>query len=370
MQEQQPAVKPGRGGRRRNRFGLTQDGRGIWHCDFSVAGRRFQRSTATADRAAAEEWCARLENQTWRERKLGEKPQLTWPEAVRLWFNAKQADGKRDIANDGDKARMLSDYLAEYHLSQLTTQIIEAALEDMTSTRGWSNGTYNRHRSFVTGVLNFARVKGYDVPELHIHRRREADDRVRWISVEEAGRMLRELPVHLQRMVSFSLNTGLRQSNVTGLEWKNVDMQRGLAWVRPEDAKAKKFIAIPLSETAMKILREARTCPLHGSEVLCFTYYGAPVQQPANSAWLKALRRAGINDFRWHDLRHTWASWHVQGVFGKPTPLPVLKDLGGWADIRMVLKYAHLAEQFTASYVGVGIDPAALTSAEKKDAVE
>ena len=52
----------------------------------------------------------------------------------------------------------------------------------------------------------------------------------------------------------------------------------------------------------------------------------------------RALQRAGISDFRFHDLRHTWASWHVQSG----TPLMVLKELGGWETIEMVQKYAHL----------------------------
>ncbi len=51
------------------------------------------------------------------------------------------------------------------------------------------------------------------------------------------------------------------------------------------------------------------------------------------------MRDSGIKDFRWHDLRHTWVSWHVQ----RGTPLHVLKVLGGWESIEMVLRYAHLA---------------------------
>jgi integrase len=56
---------------------------------------------------------------------------------------------------------------------------------------------------------------------------------------------------------------------------------------------------------------------------------------------LKALERAGISDFRWHDLRHTWASWHVQNG----TPLHELQQLGGWSTYEMVLRYAHLSSE-------------------------
>ena len=60
----------------------------------------------------------------------------------------------------------------------------------------------------------------------------------------------------------------------------------------------------------------------------------------STKAWKRALERAGIEKtFRWHDLRHTWASWHVQSG----TPLQELMELGSWASYEMVLRYAHLA---------------------------
>lgn len=68
--------------------------------------------------------------------------------------------------------------------------------------------------------------------------------------------------------------------------------------------------------------------------------------RPNTKAWKKALRRAGISDFRWHDLRHNWASWHVQAG----TPLHVLQELGGWETEAMVKRYAHLAPEHLAEH--------------------
>jgi integrase len=77
-----------------------------------------------------------------------------------------------------------------------------------------------------------------------------------------------------------------------------------------------------------------------------FAYKGSPVLKAGGNAWKKALNRASIKNFRWHDLRHTWASWHVQAG----TPLNVLQELGGWSDYTMVLRYAHLAPEHLAEY--------------------
>ena len=69
------------------------------------------------------------------------------------------------------------------------------------------------------------------------------------------------------------------------------------------------------------------------------TYKNNSIEQCNTKAWRKALDRAGIADFRWHDLRHTWASWHVQNG----TSLQELQMLGGWSSFEMVLRYAHLS---------------------------
>ena len=82
----------------------------------------------------------------------------------------------------------------------------------------------------------------------------------------------------------------------------------------------------------------------HPTNVFC--YKGRVVTQLSTKAWYKALKRAGIENFRWHDLRHTWASWHVQNG----TPLFALQELGGWESQEMVRRYAHLSAEHLASY--------------------
>jgi integrase len=77
-----------------------------------------------------------------------------------------------------------------------------------------------------------------------------------------------------------------------------------------------------------------------------FSFRGEPIRQASTKAWYQALDRAGIEDFRWHDLRHTWASWHVQ----QGTPLFALQEMGGWESTSMVRRYAHLSAEHLAPY--------------------
>jgi integrase len=119
-------------------------------------------------------------------------------------------------------------------------------------------------------------------------------------------------------MVRFSLDTGLRRSNVTGLESSQLELARLIAWIHPDQAKARKAIAVPLSAAAVVVIREQ--IGKHSTRV--FSFRGKPVRQVNTKAWRLALQRAGIEKFRWHDCGIPGrAGWHVQAG----TPLHVLQ---------------------------------------------
>ena len=96
-------------------------------------------------------------------------------------------------------------------------------------------------------------------------------------------------------------------------------------------------------------VRAARTQGFHKSLVFTRVKDGAQIEQVDRPSMGAALKIAGIEDFRFHDLRHTWASWHVQSG----TPLFVLKELSGWETIEMVKKYAHLDAGHLSQYTNV-----------------
>ena len=143
-------------------------------------------------------------------------------------------------------------------------------------------------------------------------------------------------------MALFALMTGIRESNLRLLRWDQVDLERSHAWIEASDSKNKRPINVPLNQDALAILHRRR----NDHERYVFVYDGHPVVDCSTAAWYKAVKRAKLVPLRWHDLRHTWASWHVQ----QGTPLPVLQQLGGWSSYSMVLRYAHLAPDHTAVY--------------------
>ncbi len=313
----------------------------VWWVRFTTpTGQRVRRSTGTANRRAAQELHDRLKAEYWKVQRLGEKPKRFWEEAVVRWL--KEKAHKASLADDRLHLRWLDRYLRGKELTTITRSVIDSLIEARL-TEDISNATVNRTMEVVRAVLRKAATEWEWIDRAPVVRMLpEPKRRIRWLTREEADRLLTKLPEHLADMVRFSLATGLRKSNVTGLEWSQVDLKRRLAWIHPDQAKARKAIAVPLNAEAIVVLR--RQVGKHACFV--FTYHGRPVKDGNTKAWKKALQRAGISNFRWHDLRHTWASWHAQAG----TPLHVLQELGGWESPEMVRRYAHLSAEHLAEY--------------------
>jgi len=239
------------------------------------------------------------------------------------------------------KLRWIDPFLRGMPLDSITRDKL-AEISD-AKAREATGATANRVLALVRAIL---RKAAYEwewmdrAPKVRMFK--EKSRRVRWLTRTEADALLCALPEHLADMVKFALHTGLRQRNVTQLEWSQIDMPNKVAWIHPDQAKAGKGIPVPLNDEAVAVLRRRMGKQQHLVRV--FTYQGQPLRWVNNRAWRKALRRAGIENFRWHDLRHTWASWHVQAG----TPLYELQQLGGWASAEMVRRYAHLAPEHLA----------------------
>jgi integrase len=312
-----------------------------WYIDFIGAnGERIRRSACTEDKQAAQELHDRLKAESWRIKNVGEKPTYTWEDAV-VRYLSEQSE-KRSLETDKFHLRWVDTFLRGKSLNEINKQVFDKLKYEKLKT-GVSNATVNRMLATVRKIVNEAanEWEWCDAPPV-VKMLTEPQSRVRWLTHAEVDRLLVELPQHINVMVRFSLATGLRERNVTHLEWSQIDMDRRCAWITAEQSKSKKAIAVPLNTDALAVLREQRG--KHETNV--FVYQGNPIETANSKAWRKALVRAGIEDFRGHDLRHTWASWHVQNG----TPLNVLKELGGWADLSMVMRYAHLSSEHLAEY--------------------
>jgi integrase len=205
------------------------------------------------------------------------------------------------------------------------------------TTEGDQPVTINRLSSVVPEVLRMARGEWQWIDTLpKIGMLGGEVERDRWLTRAEADRMIACCLPHTAVLVRYALATGCRASEITGLEWERVDLARNTAWLNQTENGTPR--GVPLNVDAVQVLREQ----VGKHPRYCFVHRGQPIRwELTNSGWHTALKRAGIQDFRFHDLRHTWASWHRQAG----TSCDELKDLGGWKSRQMVDRYAKFATE-------------------------
>lgn len=150
---------------------------------------------------------------------------------------------------------------------------------------------------------------------------------------------------HLKPMVLVAINTGLRRGELFNLRWADVDLVQKVLTVEGAGAKSGQTRHIPLNREALATLKAWKKQGRKTGYV--FPGKGGQRLDNVNSAWAALLKDAGIEAFRWHDLRHTFASrLAMAGV-----PLNTIRELMGHSDIQMTLRYAHLAPDVKAQAV-------------------
>jgi len=311
-----------------------------WWVRFNIGGRRIRRSTRTNDRAKAEEYETRIRSRLWREIQLGEQSH-TFAEAAKRYVG--ELAGKRSADKDAQILRWFLETheFAELPLHEISREVLDAARAKLAE--GLSETTVNHYMATVRAVLRRAQHEwGWidSAPKVPMFRRRLAEPR--WLTRAQFGRLLKHLPVHTADLARVAVATGLRKSNITGLTWDRIDLRRRTAYVPAGEAKAGRGIPVALNADAIAVLKRWKG----KDEKWVFVYRGKRITQVATKAWRRSCIEAGVEGFRFHDLRHTWASWQVQAE----TPLSVLQEMGGWQSFEMVRRYAHLSPGHLKKY--------------------
>jgi integrase len=311
-----------------------------WASYTDPSGKRVRRSTGTADRKEATAIEAK-----W---KLEAHEARTWGrEDVMLAFLKAKAD-KRSHSDDLLHARRWRQLMPGRTVQGIKPADIHGYIGARKST-GVSNATVNRELAFMAACIAWCnRELGWNLPNpIQGRKLKEAEGRTRWLSVEEAGRLMDAARAnarapYLADFLSLALNTGMRRGEMLGLEWARVDLQRRVITLEAMHTKTGKFRSVPVNDNArIALINRARFrsehCPdspwvfahADGERITCL-----------KRSFATACRVAGIEDFRIHDLRHTCAAWLVSaGV-----PLPEVRDLLGHSSVTMTERYAHLAQ--------------------------
>jgi integrase len=307
---------------------------GIYYVKLTAPdGTLIRRSVGTTDRKKAQEYHDKLKAELWDLARLKLKPKRTWDEAALRWLEEKAH--KKSRRDDVSRIRWFTRYLRGKTLDQVSRDMIDRIVSRQLARR--SDRTKDLYVALIRAIFRKA-MREWEwldhIPSFKTYAR-GGKVRVRYLTRDQAGAVMQRLPAHQREVVRFALATGLRQGNILGLTWDRVDMTRRIVTVGHGDTKNGEALGVPLNDVAFAVLE--RQQGRHRTHV--FTYRGKPLRNANTRTWRIALKACGIEDFRWHDLRHTWATWLRQS----DVPTWVLQELGGWKSETMVRRYAHMS---------------------------
>jgi integrase len=238
------------------------------------------------------------------------------------------------FGKDTPLAELTASRISDYKGHRLST-----ARKIGEDTRLLAGATVNRALALLRHLLRLAHEEWEVIDRVpRIRLEREAEGRLRWLTPEEATRLLDvcrdSRNADLLDLVELALFTGTRRGELLGLTWERVDRARGVILLDSTSTKSKRRREVPLNGRADAVLARRgskATGPVFSSRR--WDHY--------RTAWDLAVGRAKLADFRFHDLRHTFASWAVQAG----ATLQEVKDLLGHSSLAMVMRYAHLSPE-------------------------
>jgi site-specific recombinase XerD len=239
------------------------------------------------------------------------------------------------VNTDTGRLTKLLPHIGRMRFDRIMPEKIEQTLEALKES-GLTPSTLNRYRTFMSSVFSYALKIGLVSanPVSRVGRYKENDSRLRWLRPEEEARIRKEFVADSHEWeFDLALHTGIRRGEQFWLRWKDVDLERGNLTVKGKTGRRH----VVANDTAIAALRKLHS--LTGEmEFVCPDQNGTS-KRDWRTWFPEAVKAAGIENFRWHDLRHTFASRLVMaGV-----DIRTVQDLLGHRDIKQTMRYAHLS---------------------------
>ncbi|MBZ0107370.1 MAG: tyrosine-type recombinase/integrase [Candidatus Scalindua rubra] len=332
-------------------MGLYRRG-SVWWMRFTYKGQQARKSTETINRKLAEKIYCKVVSQI----------------AEGKWFDVDEAD-QRDFGELAEKyetqvfrelksyqknrcyLNQLRDFFGKYRLSNITPALIDD-FKQMRKEQGVTSTTINKQLSMLRRMFNLAKKRWMWIKEIPlIEVEPNADNkRTRHLSFKEFYRLLEFCDLWLKDIVIVAAWTGLRRENVVMLRKMQVDLIKKEITVDGAEIKNGEKLRIPIAGPAYEVLAGLMSNDKTNSLYVFRNEEGKPYNpKKVYRLFKKSLECAGIEDFRFHDLRHCFASWNRQaGV-----DIYTLAELMGHKDTKMTMRYAHITPAHLTKAIGL-----------------
>lgn len=331
-----------------------------WYIQFQMNGKTYIRSSRSTDKKIAEQMERHWRRELHLQQYLGERESITIRDAISQFCDTKQ--GTPNHVNLSIHARYLDKVFRTHRkMGEVASEDLEW-LKQRRFEDGYSAATLKHTFSLFRGAWKRAKRLGYQVSELEFPKVRLPKSRVRFLSIDEERKLLKELDPNREEfglkpleertellkqqlqdnfdLVILLLDTGARYSEIAGLYWKNINLaDRSISLWRP---KVQNESVLYMTDRVYQVLR--RRHEVKQSQYL-FTNSKGGKRGYSTVSIRRAFRRAGLSDCTIHTLRHTHASRLIQNGIN----IYEVKEILGHADIKTTMRYAHLEQQNVSS---------------------
>jgi integrase len=315
----------------------TYQRRGVWYIDYSFNGRRV-RSKVGRSKKMAELALKEIELKKVKRKYLGitEPKQILFDALAKQYLDySKNSKSSRTYVSDQSIIRKLTAQFWDRMIGDIS--ILDVEKYRNRRHKEVSTSTVNREIACLKHMLNKAVDWDYlaDNPLRSVKLCKEPPGRLRHLRENEMDRLLSYCPDQLRPIVIMALNTGMRKGEILNLKWQDIDLNHRLVTIK--QTKNNEIRTIPINDTLYAELQSMNR-ELDSQYVFVNNRTNKPYTD-IKHGFKTALKHAGIEDFRFHDLRHTFASRLVMAGENIRT----VQELLGHKDIKMTMRYSHLS---------------------------
>lgn len=311
----------------------------IWWCSVQIDGQRIRKSTGASDKNKALIFYNKLQNELWKVQKLGDQPPLFFEEACKILLQISQ--DQQDFSKKQTHVEYFLQFFAGRRFDSITPEELMSILPEHIQ-----KSTMNRYISTFCRMQSLCFKQGRLDKKIHVEKFKEKKINFRFLTQNEFTIFHQNLSLNwVKDACLFAVATGMRSNEIFSLRWRDVNWDNKFCIVSADLAKSRVARNVPLNDDAYYLLQKRHKTK---KSEYCFVRDRGNIKigQIDKRCIIRSIEKTGLDYFTFHDLRHTWASWHVQSG----TPLMVLKELGGWETLDMVMKYAHLGPNHLSEY--------------------